>query len=263
MKKYFCNCTDNCCCCLWLYNRCCSTSDPVTIITENPNATTPITTYAANTAHRAAHAIPTSDQAAAPKSLFLSPTSGTRTLHSSITGPSTTNGSNGSGNGGGGGGSTTSNATQNSNAAPSNAAASLSSSNLVLIVDDDLINKKLLGRILREQGFQVEFAGNGKIAFEKCMKTSYKLIFMDIVMPIQNGIQATRNIRVLGENMETPIICHTSTPEKRNEALGAGMNSFITKPYKRAEIIEVVAQLLPTETSKPNANHSMFLRPTP
>ncbi len=113
----------------------------------------------------------------------------------------------------------------------------------ILVAEDNPVNQKLTEMILTKAGYQVDIAKNGLEVIEKYMKNPeyYNLIFMDIQMPELDGIEATRKIRENGYDV-VPIIAmsaHTQN-EFKKECLDAGMNDFITKPFKRANVFDIL-----------------------
>ncbi|MGE5343528.1 MAG: response regulator [Candidatus Omnitrophota bacterium] len=115
----------------------------------------------------------------------------------------------------------------------------------ILIAEDNLINQKLICRILEKKGFHVSIANNGKETLEKLEAGDYDLVLMDIQMPVLDGIEATKLIRRNEERnglLPVPIIALTAHAMKgdRERFLDAGMNSYISKPIKQSELIEVI-----------------------
>jgi CheY-like chemotaxis protein len=97
--------------------------------------------------------------------------------------------------------------------------------------------------MLSKAGYQVEVAGNGKVAFEKYTTNpeAFDLIFMDVQMPEMDGKSATQAIRSAG-HQEVPIVAMTAQAMKgdREKCLAAGMNDYITKPIKREVVFAVL-----------------------
>jgi CheY-like chemotaxis protein len=97
--------------------------------------------------------------------------------------------------------------------------------------------------MLTKAGYQVEVAGNGKIAFEKYTADpeAFDLIFMDVQMPEMDGKSATQAIRSAG-HQEVPIVAMTAQAMKgdREKCLAAGMNDYVTKPIKREAVFDVL-----------------------
>lgn len=116
----------------------------------------------------------------------------------------------------------------------------------VLIVEDNEINQKILKKMLEDLGCKCDVASNGQEALELIKKKKYELIFMDLEMPILDGISCTTKVREA--KITTPIVglsAHTKQEHKLISAK-AGMNDFITKPVLKSTLEEI----LDTWTSK-------------
>jgi signal transduction histidine kinase/DNA-binding response OmpR family regulator len=114
----------------------------------------------------------------------------------------------------------------------------------ILLVEDNLINQKVAYRIFQSLGFDIEIAENGKIALEYVMQKTYDIIFMDYQMPVMNGIEATQTIRKWKIN--TPVIALTANAMKgdREKFLEAGMDDYISKPFKSDELLRILNKYL-------------------
>lgn len=113
----------------------------------------------------------------------------------------------------------------------------------IMVVDDDPINMLLITEVLRRMGFDVIQMNNGKEVIEGLDHYEPVLIFMDVNMPEQDGYTTTRLIRQLPEPMRnTPIVALTADAMKgdREKCLAAGMNNYISKPFKLEEIEAVL-----------------------
>ena len=117
----------------------------------------------------------------------------------------------------------------------------------VLVVEDNPINQKLIKLTLEQLGIKVVLANNGLEALNKYSinPENYDLIFMDIQMPIMDGVEATHEILDFEEDEEiehTPIIALTANVLKgdKERFLSEGMDEYITKPIKKDEIFEVI-----------------------
>jgi len=111
----------------------------------------------------------------------------------------------------------------------------------ILIAEDNLINQKLALRILNKLGYQPELATNGKEAVEMMHEKAYDVIFMDMLMPEMDGLEATRLIRA--SNLVQPqIVAMTANalPEDKEACLEAGMNDYISKPIKLEELMNIL-----------------------
>lgn len=103
----------------------------------------------------------------------------------------------------------------------------------VLIADDNAVNTLLATRALTSAGFRVDTAGTGAEALERAGEVEYDVIFMDIRMPVMDGLEATRRIRRLpGSASTTPIVAITAdiNPELEGRAEAAGVNQLAAKP---------------------------------
>ena len=119
----------------------------------------------------------------------------------------------------------------------------------VLVTEDNIINQKLIKRVLEDHGITVELANNGLEAFEKRRNNDYDLLFMDIQMPVMDGIEATHEILDYEEDEEVPhvpIVALTANALKgdRERFLAEGMDEYITKPIETAELLYVLNKFL-------------------
>ncbi len=100
----------------------------------------------------------------------------------------------------------------------------------LLIVEDNLANQMFMKVILNKMNIKFDIANNGKEAIEKYQNNKYDLILMDVNMPVMNGIEATKEIRKIDENI--PIIALTASALEgdREKFIKAGMNDYLSKP---------------------------------
>jgi predicted ATPase/signal transduction histidine kinase/DNA-binding NarL/FixJ family response regulator/tRNA A-37 threonylcarbamoyl transferase component Bud32 len=112
----------------------------------------------------------------------------------------------------------------------------------ILVVDDNCDNCQLIIKLLSPLGFEVQQASNGLIAIAIWEEWQPHLIFMDIRMPVVDGIEATRSIRATQKSQDTIIIALTASvlEDKQNHILAAGCNDFIYKPFKEEDILEAL-----------------------
>ncbi|MBJ6138928.1 PAS domain S-box protein [Marinobacter litoralis] len=104
----------------------------------------------------------------------------------------------------------------------------------ILLVDDVDANLVIGSELLKNRGYLVDKASNGREAVERAEETVYAVILMDMRMPILNGLEATLAIRSSsGRNANTPIIALTANAEKSEieRCLEGGMNGFVSKPF--------------------------------
>jgi CheY-like chemotaxis protein len=118
-----------------------------------------------------------------------------------------------------------------------------------LVAEDNVINQKLIRRTLEDLGLEITIANNGLEAFEKRKNGDFDVIFMDIQMPVLDGIEATQEILDFEEDYgqhHIPIIALTANALKgdRERFLAAGMDEYTTKPLVRSEIISLLNKFL-------------------
>jgi two-component system chemotaxis response regulator CheY len=114
-----------------------------------------------------------------------------------------------------------------------------------LIVDDSAVMRKvLIGALARAQITDIDQAADGQEAIEMVQVAAYDLVLMDWNMPRKLGIDAVREIRALGKTM--PIIMVTTEAEKGRvvEALKAGANNYVIKPFQPQTIIKKIEDTL-------------------
>jgi len=115
----------------------------------------------------------------------------------------------------------------------------------IMVVDDDPINMLLISEVLRRMGFEVIQMHNGKEVLESLSLYEPVLIFMDVNMPEMDGYTTTRLIRQLPEPLcNVSIVALTADAMKgdREKCLEAGMNNYISKPFKLEEIEAVLKE---------------------
>ncbi|MFC3151742.1 ATP-binding protein [Litoribrevibacter euphylliae] len=118
---------------------------------------------------------------------------------------------------------------------------------LALLAEDNPVNQKVAVAMLKKIGIAVDVAENGFKAVQKCRQKEYDIIFMDIQMPVLDGYQATQQIRNNSSlNNETPIVALSANAlaEANEKAIAVGMNAYLSKPFKKSELEEVVKEWL-------------------
>ena len=110
----------------------------------------------------------------------------------------------------------------------------------VLVAEDNSVNRVVVGGMLRKIGCIVEFAENGAEAVAKARLSAYDLIFMDCLMPEMDGWTATLEIR--RRDSRTPIVAITAnaTADDRSHCMKVGMNDYLSKPLRIAELVRVL-----------------------
>ena len=111
----------------------------------------------------------------------------------------------------------------------------------VLLVDDNAINQKVATQLLSQFGYKADVACNGLEAVEMSGANDYDLVFMDVQMPEMDGLTATRTIRqneAAAQTRRKVVIAMTANamPGDRENCLNAGMDDYLTKPIRPANI---------------------------
>lgn len=129
-----------------------------------------------------------------------------------------------------------------------------------LLVEDNEINAEIAMIQLRAMGFEVDWVVNGARAVENFGSSEpnyYSLVIMDIMMPVMDGLEATRIIRRLGrEDAEkVPIVAITANafPEDKATSFENGATALITKPYSRKQLQEVIGNLFSADINDKGA----------
>jgi two-component system sensor histidine kinase/response regulator len=114
----------------------------------------------------------------------------------------------------------------------------------ILLVEDNEINQQVAREMLQDCGFVVDVAENGEIALGLVQKFSYDLVFMDMQMPVMDGVTATREIRKHPQLELLPIVAMTANAmeQDRRKCMDAGMNDFLVKPIDPQELTTILAR---------------------
>ena len=131
----------------------------------------------------------------------------------------------------------------------------------VLVAEDVPTNQMLIKLIMGESGIDVDIASNGLEAVEKYRTGSYDVVFMDIHMPVCNGINATKMIREheqMTMRPRTPIIALTADAVKgeKERLLAEGMDDYITKPIDREALNAIFRKYIHVEAAGDVLEHS-------
>jgi CheY-like chemotaxis protein len=112
----------------------------------------------------------------------------------------------------------------------------------VLLVEDNDINQLVASALLADLGLEVEVADDGAIALERVRERDYDAVFMDVQMPVMDGLAATRAIRALPGRRDLPIIAMTANvmTGDRETCTAAGMNDYLGKPIDRRQLAETL-----------------------
>jgi len=124
----------------------------------------------------------------------------------------------------------------------------------VLIVEDNLVNQQLLCKMLKKLGYQAKAVDNGLKGVEAVTEKPYEIIFMDLQMPIMDGLTATTHIRQLPNRQPWIIgLSANSFVESQKSALAVGMDEYLSKPLLPEDLVAAlnrVPKTLITEVPK-------------
>ncbi len=120
----------------------------------------------------------------------------------------------------------------------------------ILLVEDNITNQQVAVAILEKLGLHADAVADGKEAVKSLATIPYDLVFMDVRMPVMDGLESTREIRrhrSVIRNHDIPVIAMTDNAIKgdREKCLEAGMNDYISKPLTLRALTEVLEKWLP------------------
>lgn len=115
----------------------------------------------------------------------------------------------------------------------------------ILICDDSmLMRKKLKGSLTLCGSFDILEATDGQKAIDIYKEKNPDLVFMDIVMPVKDGIQAVSEIKDFDENAKVVMASSSGTKENLKKAIKAGAFEFIQKPWEQEQINKIVSNFI-------------------
>ena len=115
----------------------------------------------------------------------------------------------------------------------------------VLIADDSEFMRNLLREILEEDHTVVGEVENGVEAVEAFTEAEPDLVMMDIVMPIRDGIEATGEIKSANPDANVIMCTSVGQEEKMKQAVKAGADGYITKPFQKPSVMEAIQDVIP------------------
>lgn len=110
----------------------------------------------------------------------------------------------------------------------------------VLVVEDNAVNRKVIGSVLAIAGIDPVYAFDGQQALDAVQDTVFDVVFMDVMMPVMDGLTATKKLREMG--FTAPILGLTANAMQhhREACFEAGMNDHIAKPFRPADILNAL-----------------------
>lgn len=116
--------------------------------------------------------------------------------------------------------------------------------NKILVVDDEKTIRVLIRKILENEQYEVIESTNGYEAVESAKKENPDVILLDMKMPVMDGIETCRRLRADEKTKNIPILVITALGETKMEAIKAGVDDFINKPFDTEEVIIRVKSML-------------------
>ncbi len=116
----------------------------------------------------------------------------------------------------------------------------------ILVVDDSPTEIHIFKKILEKQGYKIVVAKDGQEGVDMAKQTRPDLILMDVVMPVLNGFQATRQLKKNEDTADIPVIMVTTKDQKTdiNWGMRQGANEYLVKPVAPAELLQKIRMLL-------------------
>lgn len=116
----------------------------------------------------------------------------------------------------------------------------------ILIVEDNPVNQKLIAFLLARAGYSYEVAENGLEALERLRRSGFRLVLLDMMMPVMNGFDAARAIRADPKLNRLPVIALTANALKGEDdkCRAAGCDDYIAKPYSKEQMLQAIARQL-------------------
>ena len=136
----------------------------------------------------------------------------------------------------------------------------------VLLVEDNDLNQEVASELLRDAGLVVDLAENGQAAVEKLQRGDYDIVFMDMQMPVMDGLAATRAIRSLPGFASLPIVAMTANAMQadREACSAAGMNDHVAKPIDPQDLCHSLLKWIrPRGAPAPAIGPAVVVQPMP
>jgi CheY-like chemotaxis protein len=122
----------------------------------------------------------------------------------------------------------------------------------ILLVEDDPLSARLADLVLRSEGYEVITAPNGLQALKIAQDAPPDLIMLDLMLPGLDGFEVLNRLRANPKTADVPVVVVSSKsqPTDKHTAIKVGANDYLTKPYRKNELLEVVRSLLSTQPEK-------------
>ncbi|HEH6419869.1 ATP-binding protein [Pseudomonas aeruginosa] len=132
-------------------------------------------------------------------------------------------------------------------------AAPVAAGQEILLVEDNPVNQTVIEAMLRSLGYRVTLVADGIQAVRSAERQRYDAILMDCRLPVLDGYSATREIRAQENGRQVPIIALTANALQgdRENCLQAGMNDYLAKPFKQAELQRILQRWIGSQPELP------------
>lgn len=116
----------------------------------------------------------------------------------------------------------------------------------ILVIEDDPMTSRLVELMLVQEGYQVTIASNGLQGLEMAQALSPDLVLLDLMLPGPDGFDVLNQLQAKHQTAKIPVIVVSSKSQHADKQTAAniGANAYLTKPYKRAELLETIRSLL-------------------
>jgi len=114
----------------------------------------------------------------------------------------------------------------------------------VLVVDDDQVVNKSFERVLTDKGYRVDTAMSGREAFEKYAGADFDMVFTDLKMPGQDGLEVAKRIKEMNPWLPIVVVTGYGTQEAEEKAKAIGVAEFLHKPLTPSLIADVAARVM-------------------
>ena len=116
----------------------------------------------------------------------------------------------------------------------------------ILIVEDNPVNQKLIAFLLAKADYTYDIADNGAVALELLAQASYRLVLMDMMMPVMNGYDATVAIREDPRHQRVAVVALTANAMQGEDerCRRIGCDAYIAKPYTKDQILSAIQRLI-------------------
>ncbi len=141
-------------------------------------------------------------------------------------------------------------------------AAPVAAGQEILLVEDNPVNQTVIEAMLRSLGYRVTLVADGIQAVRSAERQRYDAILMDCRLPVLDGYSATREIRAQENGRQVPIIALTANALQgdRENCLQAGMNDYLAKPFKRAELQRILQRWIGSQPELPVTSNEIRTR---